>query len=445
MFLNMALFIATTFISCASVPPWDFDKFDSAENKFYSKPPEYHPSKKQQYLDDTIKKDEITLEDVLIIADLKNPTLNSSRKDVDISNAQIWDASLYPNPQLIFQVDDYQYRQSGIDSTKRSGGISIPLVIGGRIGSAKSVAETRRDITTLNYVWQRRNILTQVKEAFFNVLSAQESVYLNQESFDLSKSFSDLTETRLKAGAAPEIDFIRATVALSKAQTNLTTSRKQLEENIKTLQSLMGNANLPVSKFKGVLRTKFNMPGLEELHQTLTNNPLIQSTKMERELHEREIKLLHAQNISDIQLQIVPGKESDNSSFVFGTLQFTLPVFDYNQAKIVISRYGIEQAQMHFQQATNDAITGLTNSYKNLEDAQRRVDAYENVILPKAQRALDQTKQGYSMGKFTYLDVIDAQHTLVDSRAEYVQALTDLNTADAELEKVTGLRLEHLY
>ncbi|MNP70492.1 Cobalt-zinc-cadmium resistance protein CzcC precursor [compost metagenome] len=42
------------------------------------------------------------------------------------------------------------------------------------------------------------------------------------------------------------------------------------------------------------------------------------------------------------------------------------------------------------------------------------------------------------MGKFAFLDVLDAQRTLIDSRGRYLQALAEATEAWASLERVYG-------
>jgi cobalt-zinc-cadmium efflux system outer membrane protein len=88
-----------------------------------------------------------------------------------------------------------------------------------------------------------------------------------------------------------------------------------------------------------------------------------------------------------------------------------------------------------------DLLLRLNQSHHDLEEAQARVVSYEEKILPSAQKAMDQTSEGYRQGKFSYLDVLDAERTLVESRAAYSDALLDLNTAASELEKLLGAKL----
>ncbi|MCY1558849.1 Cobalt-zinc-cadmium resistance protein CzcC [compost metagenome] len=66
------------------------------------------------------------------------------------------------------------------------------------------------------------------------------------------------------------------------------------------------------------------------------------------------------------------------------------------------------------------------------------IRAFEQSILPTAQRALESATRGFQMGKFAFLDVLDAQRTLIDSRGRYLQALAEATEAWASLERVYG-------
>ena len=73
---------------------------------------------------------------------------------------------------------------------------------------------------------------------------------------------------------------------------------------------------------------------------------------------------------------------------------------------------------------------------------QDRAAIYQDEILPKAEKALSQTSEGYRLGKFGALDLLDAQRTFADAKVASLAALSDLNLAATELEKLTGTKLE---
>ncbi|WDT77799.1 MAG: TolC family protein (plasmid) [Candidatus Manganitrophus sp.] len=50
--------------------------------------------------------------------------------------------------------------------------------------------------------------------------------------------------------------------------------------------------------------------------------------------------------------------------------------------------------------------------------------------------------EGYRLGKFGLLDVLDAQRTLFGSRAQHLRALADYHQAVAEVERLIGEPLD---
>jgi cobalt-zinc-cadmium efflux system outer membrane protein len=59
-------------------------------------------------------------------------------------------------------------------------------------------------------------------------------------------------------------------------------------------------------------------------------------------------------------------------------------------------------------------------------------------VLPAARETLDAMSRGYALGKFSLLDVLDAQRTLFERQSQYVQALTDAHFAYADIGRLVG-------
>ena len=58
--------------------------------------------------------------------------------------------------------------------------------------------------------------------------------------------------------------------------------------------------------------------------------------------------------------------------------------------------------------------------------------------MPGARRVLEATSEGYRQGKFSLLDVLDAQRTLFEARGQYIEALATYHKAVAEAERLIG-------
>jgi cobalt-zinc-cadmium efflux system outer membrane protein len=423
---------------CGGPEPLDTLGLDEIDRRFAAPP----QADAQKGVDDILKKDSLTLEDVLVIADLMNPQLASERKNIDLSTAGIWDAKLYPNPSVVLEVQDYP-TGGGLAESNRTVGVRIPVVVSGRIGAATSLAEKKREVAVAHYVWKRRQLLTGVKKAFVSFLSARRLAELMRETRDLAKTLHDVTNERFKAQAIPEMELLKAAVQLAKAESDLKLVEKDLAVSVKALHALMGDVDFPNEKFEGDLHTRFTTPSLEALRgQVTTVHPLLEAAAKSKEAAELQLSLANAERFPDIGVAFAGGKDSNDEGILEGGIEIPLPLFSRNQGRISAAETLIRQAELQAQAVRNDLILQLTSTYREFAAAQDRVAVYQDEILPKAQKALDQTNEGRRLGKFSYLDVLDAQRTLAEARIAYAAALNDLNQSAVELELITGTKLE---
>jgi cobalt-zinc-cadmium efflux system outer membrane protein len=115
-----------------------------------------------------------------------------------------------------------------------------------------------------------------------------------------------------------------------------------------------------------------------------------------------------------------------------------LPVFDRNQG-------GLAEAIARADQARDDArgrqlrlTTSVQVAASQLDSARQQALLAEAQLLPDAQRSYEAATQGFALGKFGFLDVLDAQRTLFQARSQHLKALSDAQRAAADLEALLG-------
>ena len=86
--------------------------------------------------------------------------------------------------------------------------------------------------------------------------------------------------------------------------------------------------------------------------------------------------------------------------------------------------------------------TALNTTYQSLAAANIEVTTLKTQVLPGAQSAFEAASQGYRLGKFGFLEVLDAQRTLFGAKAQYLRALSDYHKAVAEVERLIGEPVE---
>jgi outer membrane protein TolC len=74
----------------------------------------------------------------------------------------------------------------------------------------------------------------------------------------------------------------------------------------------------------------------------------------------------------------------------------------------------------------------------NFRDAERKIDLYRDTLVPKAQQSFTVIQKAFTAGKTDFLDVVDAERTLLEFELSYERALADRAQRLAKLEMLIG-------
>jgi len=102
-----------------------------------------------------------------------------------------------------------------------------------------------------------------------------------------------------------------------------------------------------------------------------------------------------------------------------------------SKAKIRAAEGNIEEIRLR-QRIETDALTQTQAALSE------RLVLYESQIHPLAKEVHDMATKSYELGEATYLDVIDAQRTLLDIRLEHLEIKAELANMTSELYRLTG-------
>ncbi len=133
-------------------------------------------------------------------------------------------------------------------------------------------------------------------------------------------------------------------------------------------------------------------------------------------------------------------RDRDNR-FVVG-FSLPLPLFDRNQGNITEAEHMISKAASERREAEVVVATQLAQNRELTLAAYEEVMALRKEILPLTGTTLSKTQIGYEQGKFSYLNVLDAQRTLFEARSNYLDALRRYHVAAVTIQRLTGRALQ---
>ncbi len=420
----------------------------------------YPPHKKSTTPLVTPKLDEpegvVTLEQVLSLALKNNPELAALSWEVRTGEAKILQASLYPNPELEVEIEDFGGSREGeenpdgtVDKNRRFDGtettitLSQLIELGGKRSKRKQVAALERNLLGWDYEAKRLDIITEASKAFIDLLTAQERLSLMEDLVQLSEKVFNTVSERVKAGKVSPVEETKAKVALSIIRIEQERAKRDLEAARKRLAATWRSTSPVFQKVKGELEAITPIPPLEGLINHVSQNPDIARWAIEFEQRQAALDEEKANRLPDL---IIGGgvrylDETDDQTFVMG-LSIPLPLLDRNQGRVLEARYRLDKAKEEYSVAEVTVTTALHEAYQLLSATFIEATTLKNDVLPGAQSAFDAENEGYREGKFGYLDVLDAQRTLFDAKGQYIEALARYHKAVATVERLIGESLD---
>ncbi|MDI6846312.1 MAG: TolC family protein [Candidatus Saccharicenans sp.] len=382
----------------------------------------------------------LTLDDCLEIALRSNPLILSGYDQYQASRARINTARSWPQPELLL---DYPLQPS-VFAPRRSEEkffwvyqtVEFPgrRYLRTRMASLES-SENYQDLESL-----KLSLAYQVKEAFFNLLLAEEQLKYARENLQLNREFTEMVETKHAAGEVSRAEVLRAQVELAKAESMV--KRYEIEREILAarLNLLLGrDKNEPIA-VSGELHQPFLEMSLEQAREAaLKSRPEIKKaeyslTKMVTLKRQAYLGYFPDFNLGLARHQVEGVRYWDFS------LSFSLPLFFWQKRKgeIAEAEALIGSSQKEIQYWQNLVSLEVEESYRQVILCQKQVKLFEENILDKAEEVYQLLLFSYKEGQIGGLDLIEARRTWLESRITHAEYLCQHAISLAALDRAIG-------
>lgn len=383
----------------------------------------------------------ITFADAIAAALSVNPSLAAFDREVRAREAEALQAGLRPNPELGAEAENILGSGpfSGVDDAELTLSIGQLIELGGKRQKRAQAAILNADLAAWDYEIVRLEVYQQVLAAFTELLAAQQQIELQQDLVTVAQEVLENIEHRIEAGRESPAEAARARVELSKTTIALEKMQQQMLALKNNLAATWGSTQAQFDKVEGDLETLSELPDLQTLQQYVRQNPQVSAWATAIQQRDAELELARAQRIPD---PVVGGglrrlNGSGDQAFVFG-LSLPLLLFDRNQGAIEAAQIRRQQAkdqQKSVEIALQNELAGI---YAQLAASALEIEQLKSTVIEDAQNAYDLINQGFRMGKYGFLDVLDAQRTLFEVKSQYVNALGEYHIAMAALEQLIG-------
>lgn len=384
----------------------------------------------------------LSLEAALGIAAESNPLLRGARSDAEASVGTLIQAGARPNPSISFLQEGF-----GGQERTTTALVNQTIELGGKRQSRLDVASYGREVALASLDGRAAALRADVVGAFYGLLAAQRQLKVAEESADIAARSADMAEKRARAGKVSPVEATKARVAATGVQIELASAQTRVTTALEKLANVTGSAMVRNRVATGSLDDIPEVQPLSQLLQQLDASPVSRAARAEMLRSNALVSAEKAKRVPDVTVsagmkRVITGGRPDNQAVV--GVSIPLPIFDTNKGAILEAVHKAAKADADFDSERARLQLELTQTYANYENSTQEAHRLKADVLPAARESLDAMSRGYQLGKFSFLDVLDAQRTLFQGQSQYVQALTDAHRAYADLGRLTGASLLNL-
>lgn len=382
----------------------------------------------------------LTKEGAIEIALLANPSIQATYAGLGVSQAEMVQAGLLPNPTLGgsvgFPVDGSGGRLEYETSIAQSFLDVFVLPLRKRVASEQFMADT------LLVAHEVLRLAAQASSAFVRYQAAENTWELQRVLVQAALAAAAEMEARYRAGNVPLLDHDRARVAYEEARQELSMvelERIAAREELNRTLGLWGpNADWELAEpLAEALPDEVEVDALEAL--AIRQRLDIDAARKQALLLWNALGIARSTRyLGVVEVGVHLHQDPDGPRLFGPTLSLELPIFDRRQALIARLEGQRAQAERRLEALSVAARAEVRAAGARLQGIRQQLDHQRTVILPLRERIVDGAQRQYNAMLIGLSEVLDAKRAQVVAYRTYLDTLRDYWITRAELERLVG-------
>ncbi len=370
----------------------------------------------------------------------RNPRLIAFGYQIHAQQGRLQQSELRPNLQLGVMVEnalgsgDFQ----GIDGAETTLSLAWVLERGKRerrVDAARagiSLLETEAEI-------QRLDAAAETARLFLDTLALQERQIRTDDAVMLAEQTAAAVHKRVQAGRTPTADLARAAAELARMRLDREDINHELRTSHRRLAAQWGELQPGFTHVDGDVHRLPKLDAYASLLARLEQNADLSRYLNEKRLREAELRLAEARAKPNWQVTVGVRRleRSDDQAFIAG-ITIPLTMRNRNQGRISQARARLAMTDADRAATRVQIETQLFAWYQELEHSLHRVATIREEILPRIERALEDTERAYAAGRYGYFELRVVQAELLDTHTALVESSINVHRHVVEIERLTG-------
>lgn len=383
----------------------------------------------------------LTFKEALAIAYCNNPELQAEMDKARAMKGIFVQSGLYPNPQLALTAENIGGSGSfqGFESAETTLAITQPIPLGHRLRYLQKATFADYLTSLARIKVQKAALYTAVGSAYIDALYAEQWHQVTKKLTKLNQDIVAAIQRRVEAGAGAELDLRLAQVRLGEARIQENKAAREAFAQRAKLARFLGHS-LRVDKSLADKGLKHTQWAWSQLLKKMSHSPQLIEKKLQLRAKRATITAVKKSVWPDLNIQLGGRHFSDDgSNAAVVSASSDLPLYNRNQGKIMAAEAEYTQIASEFRGVRLDVTQNLYMAFLQAKQSHFEANLVTDSLLPLARKSLKLAKEGYQMGRYTYIELSTALNTLYEEERHYQQAHADYHKALIQIDGLLGL------
>jgi cobalt-zinc-cadmium efflux system outer membrane protein len=375
----------------------------------------------------------LTLQELEEKALARNPTLAAAAAAVQAAEGHRRQAGLNPNPLIGYEGEELTLnKDKWVRQTHHYFFLEQRIIVGRKLKRGRELFEAAKTEAGARAEVQQQKVRNAVRVLYYEALVAERLVQARGELARIAREAVATSEELLNVGQADQPDLLEAQIEADRAEIEEQSARYEQEGGWRVLAAVVGEPDLPLHPLAG--DPEQGIPALEQealLAALLRQSPEIKAAEASVLRGQAAVERSRSQRFGDIFLRGGPSYNYDTSHGLGGwaarlEVAFPLPLFNRAQGSVAAAQAETALAQAEVRRVELTLRARLATQFQEYARARDLVERYRSSVIPKAERAHQLYLARFREMGAAYPQVLIAQRTLAQVKAEYLEALDDV-------------------
>jgi cobalt-zinc-cadmium efflux system outer membrane protein len=328
---------------------------------------------------------------------------------------------------------------SGTDLLESTLQLTRVIELGDKASLRRGLGAAERERLAAHQLTRRNELAAEVARRFIHVLSDQAMLVTAQRATQLAKTARDVASERVTAGASSPAALGRAQIALARAQIAQEHAEHELASSRVKLSILWGDTQASFTEAAGNLFELTSLESFETYRDRLDASPELARFMSEARAQDARIELARAQRRPDVSIAAgVRRLETfDDEALV---ASFSVPLGTRRRAELQERAARADRSRIDRDRDARrlELHAELFDLYQEILHARTEAASLHEQVRPQAEAMLATTNDGYRAGRFSLLELVDAQLQLIEVEREAIRAAAQFHTLRVEIQRTIG-------